>query len=109
MPHLSTQFAHLGRNATATVEPPFDRMVWYEGYGQRHAADGIEGRLVSQYSFTESWTSWEVHPHGAELVICTAGEMTLVQELPDGSITRETLTPGDYAINPPGVVGVPAK
>ncbi|WP_439571152.1 cupin [Sphingomonas sp.] len=103
MPHLSTQFAHLGLNATATVEPPFDGMAWYAGYEQRHAADGIEGRLVMQYSFTESWTSWEVHPHGAELVICTAGEMTLVQELPDGTTTRETLTPGDYAINPPGV------
>jgi hypothetical protein len=40
-------------------------MEWYAAYSERHAADGIEGRLVSQYSLSESWTSWEVHPHGA--------------------------------------------
>ncbi|MFL9841642.1 hypothetical protein ABS767_11765 [Sphingomonas sp. ST-64] len=61
MPRLDTQFAHLGLNATATVEPPFEGVPWYAGYEQRHAADGIEGRLVSQYSFTESW---EFRGHG---------------------------------------------
>lgn len=103
MPRLDTQFAHLGLGATATVEPPFDGMEWYESYGQCHAADGKEGRLVSQYSFTESWTSWEVHPVGAELVICTAGELTLIQERPDGGTDAIRLTAGEYAINPPGI------
>ena len=103
MPNLATQFAHLGLGATAIVEPPFTGMDWYEGYGARHAADGIEGRLVSQYSFSESWSSWEVHPHGAELVVCTAGEIVLIQEREDGRAERVTLGPGDYAVNPPGV------
>jgi len=103
MPKLTTHFAHLGRNATATVEPEFTGMDWYAAYGARHAEDGFEGRLVSQYSFDESWQSWEVHPHGAELVICTMGEIILTQEFPDGRIERVTLGPGDYAINPPGV------
>lgn len=103
MPRLDTQFAHLGRNATATVEPPFNGMEWYESYGQRHAADGNEGRLVSQHSFTQSWTAWEVHPVGAELVICTAGELTLIQERPDGGTDTIHLTAGEYAINPPGI------
>lgn len=103
MPRLDTQFAHLGRNATATVEPPFNGMEWYEGYDQRHAADGNEGRLVAQHSFTQSWTAWEVHPVGAELVICTAGELTLIQERPDGGTDTIHLTAGEYAINPPGI------
>jgi mannose-6-phosphate isomerase-like protein (cupin superfamily) len=103
MPNLATNFAHLGLGATATVEPPFTGMDWYAAYGARHASDGIEGRLVSLYSFSESWPSWEVHPHGAELVICIAGTLTLHQEHAGGRVDTVTLGPGDYAINPPGV------
>ncbi len=102
MPHLPTSPAHLGLGATATVEPAFTDESWYAAYGARHAADGIEGRLVSQFDFAESWAMWEVHPNGAELVICTAGEITLHQEQADGAIESVTLAPGDYAINPPG-------
>jgi mannose-6-phosphate isomerase-like protein (cupin superfamily) len=103
MPHLPDQPIHLGLGATAVVEPPFTGMEWYEGYGARHAADGAEGRLVSQYSFTESWTSWEVHPAGAEVVICIGGGIALIQQFTDGREERVTLGPGDYAVNPPGV------
>ena len=102
MPHLPTSPAHLGRGGTATAEPAFTDESWYAAYAARHAADGIEGRLVSQYDFAESWTMWEVHPHGAELVICTAGTLTLHQEHADGTTDTVTLAPGDYAINPPG-------
>jgi quercetin dioxygenase-like cupin family protein len=103
MPSLTDQFVHLGLGATAVAQPPFTGMEWYQGYGDRHDGDGPEGRLVSMYSFAESWDSWEMHPAGAELVICTAGAITLIQEHDDGRTDRVTLGPGDYAINPPGV------
>jgi mannose-6-phosphate isomerase-like protein (cupin superfamily) len=94
---------HLGLGATAEIEPPFtDDMSWYEGYGTRHDRDGAEGRLVSMHTFTESWDSWEVHPQGAEVVICTAGSITLLQEHADGTSDTVTLAPGQYAVNPPG-------
>ena len=102
MPSLFTNFAHLGLGASATAEPEFTGMDWYAAYGDRHAADGNEGRLVSLYTFSESWQSWEVHPHGAEMVICTAGSMTIHQQHPDGTTETVSLAPGDYAINPPG-------
>lgn len=102
MPHLPTHPAHLGLSATASVEPEFTGMEWYAAYTARHAADGIEGRLVSQYSFDQRWDSWEMHPHGAELVICTAGSLTLHQQHADGATETVALAPGDYAINPPG-------
>jgi quercetin dioxygenase-like cupin family protein len=94
---------HLGLGARAVPQPEFTGMDWYADYGARNAADGREGRLVSMYRFTESWTSWEMHPAGDEVVLCVAGTMTLHQEKPDG--TRETvvLGPGEYAINAPGV------
>ncbi len=99
---LGSNPVHLGLGATATVEPPFTGMEWYAEYEARHAGDGPEGRLVSMYTFTERWSVWEMHPVGAEVVICTAGRITLVQEV-DGSEVRTTLEAGMYAINPPGV------
>jgi uncharacterized protein YjlB len=100
---LDTQFIHLGLGATADALPPFTGMDWYVAYRARAAADGAEGRLVSQYTFTESWTAWELHPAGAEVVICTHGTLVLIQESPDGQRTEIALAAGDYAINPPGV------
>jgi len=100
--NLSKNFVHLGLGATAVSQPEFSGMEWYAGYGARHGSDGAEGRLVSYYSFSEPWDVWEMHPKGAEVVVCTAGEITLIQELESGE-HRVTLTPGDYVINPPGV------
>jgi mannose-6-phosphate isomerase-like protein (cupin superfamily) len=94
---------HLGLGARAVPQPEFTGMEWYADYGARNAADGREGRLVSMYRFTESWTSWEMHPAGDEVVLCVAGEMTLHQEHPDGKRETLRLGPGEYAINPPDV------
>ena len=94
---------HLGLGAKALPQPEFTGMEWYEAYGARAAADGAEGRLVSLYTFAESWDSWEMHPAGDEVVLCTAGSLTLHQDHPDGTTATVTLGPGDYAINPPGV------
>lgn len=102
-PRLSETFLHLGLGATAVPQPPFDGMEWYEGYGMRHGGDGAEGRLVSQHTFTESWASWEMHPKGEEVVICTAGAMDLTQEFPDGTRKKVTLSPGEFAVNPRSV------
>ena len=115
--NLSENFIHLGLGATAISQPPFTGMEWYGDYGARYSSDGAEGRLVSLYTFTESWDVWEMHPKGAEVVVCTAGTITLIQETKepkqdiqeqdiqghDIQETRITLCAGDYAINPPGV------
>ena len=93
---------HLGLGASATSEPAFGGMEWYGAYGARHEADGEEGRLISMFTFEQPWGSWEMHPSGSEVVLCTAGSMTLVQEI-DGQYVRTRLEPGEYAINAPGV------
>ena len=94
---------HLGLGASAISEPQFTGPEWYDEYVERHAADLDEGRIVSLFRFEESWTSWEMHPAGDEVVCCLQGQMTLHQELPDGSKCSYALGAGDYAINPPGV------
>jgi hypothetical protein len=95
---------HLGVQGSAVVEPEFTGdMDWYSSYGARHAADGREGRLVSLFTFTAPWTTWEMHPNGHEAVVCLRGSLTLHQEAPDGATATVTLGPGQYAINGPGV------
>lgn len=98
---LLTSPIHLGLGATALPQSEISGTEWYAAYTDRYAADGVEGRLVSMYQFAESWDSWEMHPAGDEVVLCVAGEITLIQEC-HGECRTITLAAGDYAINAPG-------
>ncbi len=98
----STPF-HLGLGATAEPLDGFDSSpAWYGRYSEMTAGDGAEGRLVSMHTFTENWDGWEMHPSGHELVVCTAGEIELVQER-DGVLSTVRLSEGEAAVNEPGV------
>lgn len=102
--NLEDRPLHLGLGATAEMEPKVTgSMDWYAAYGQRQAGDGREGRLVSMYAFSAPWDSWEMHPSGSAVVLCTAGSLVLHQELADGSLHTIALASGEYAINAPGV------
>jgi mannose-6-phosphate isomerase-like protein (cupin superfamily) len=87
--------------ATIPLEDYDGSMEWYEQYGRRFESDGREGRLVLSHSFAESWTTWEVHPAGEELVVCLKGSFTAIQEI-DGGERRTLLREGQAVINPPG-------
>lgn len=101
---LATHPIHLGLGAKAVIEPAFaGNFEWYEAYASRHADDGANGWLVSQFSFNEPWATWEMHPNGHEVVLCLAGSIVLHQEHPDGAHTQISLSPGHYAVNAPGV------
>lgn len=100
---LSRFPVHLGLGASAVPLEEFDGSPgWYQRYSAATAADGVEGRLVSLHTFTEPWTTWEMHPQGHELVVCVEGRMTLHQEL-DGVMSTVTLEAGQATVNPPGV------
>jgi len=101
--NLPAQPVHLGLGAFAVPCEPFDgTMEWYARYSEATTADGAEGRLVSMHTFSEPWDVWEMHPQGHELVLCTAGSITLHQEI-GGETSTVTLGPGDAVINEPGV------
>src|SRR5688572_7438216 len=90
---ISKHPIHLGLGATSASQPEFTGdMQWYSAYSDRTAADGIEGRLVSMFTFTHAWDTWEMHPQGSEVVLCTSGSITLHQERADGSKNTVTLT-----------------
>lgn len=97
-------FVHLGLGATTVPLPRHTGDVsWYAQYAKDFAADGNEGRLVSMHTFTQSWTTWEMHPNGSELVLCVAGQILLIQESPDGSTTEVEISAGQGVVNDPGV------
>lgn len=39
-----------------------------------------KGWLISEYTFTEDWPTWEMHPHGDEFVYLLAGSVELLLE-----------------------------
>jgi mannose-6-phosphate isomerase-like protein (cupin superfamily) len=101
---LSDYPIHLGRSGNAGSEPTWSGDAsWYDAYELRHRSDGAEGRLVSEYLFSENWEMWERHPAGDEVVYCLSGRVLLRQRFDDGSETTTVLEAGHYAINPRGV------
>ena len=100
---LSQVFVHLGLGARAETLPDF---TWSQDYLRRyeadHETDGDEGRLVMIGPETATWTSWERHPAGDELVVALSGRQTLIQEV-DGEQYRIELQAGQAVINPHGV------
>ena len=48
--------------------------------------DGFRGHwLVQKFEFSSDWPTWEIHPHGDEIVMLLSGAATFVLRQPDGS------------------------
>ncbi len=62
-----------------------------------------QGRLMSAFSFSENWPSWERHPAGEELVMLLAGATTLVLEEATGERALMLNAVGTYILVPQGV------
>jgi mannose-6-phosphate isomerase-like protein (cupin superfamily) len=103
---LSKTHVHLGLGSRTVPVPDFEwTPEFLERYTADFASDAEEGRLVMIGASGTSWTFWERHPAGEELVVVLSGEMTLVQDLGGlgGAEHRIPLHPGEAAINPKGI------
>lgn len=100
---LSSTFVHLGLGSVARELPNFSWTPEYlESYERSTASDGPEGRLVTMSPQEATWTTWERHPAGDELVVQLDGRSILIQDLPGGEHRLE-LAAGEAVINPKGV------
>lgn len=77
---LDTTYLHLD-DGLATRPLPVDERFW-ETIDQR--ADLERGRLVTEFTMTEDWESWEVHPAGDEVVYLLSGSADLILEIGEG-------------------------
>lgn len=62
-----------------------------------------EGRLMSAFSFSAPWASWERHPSGEELVMLISGAATLLLEEDGVQRAVSLATPGAYVLVPRNV------
>jgi mannose-6-phosphate isomerase-like protein (cupin superfamily) len=70
--------------------------------GIQRLMNATHGRLLSMIPMDTTWTNWEMHPAGDEILFLVSGELTLVLE--EGGEERcVELTAGKLAIVPRGV------
>jgi uncharacterized cupin superfamily protein len=100
---LSKTYVHLGLGSNAQALEDFS---WSREnilrYLREFARDGEEGRLVGIVPIIETWSHWECHAGGDEVVFLISGRCDIVQELDTGYHTIPML-PGQAVINPVGV------
>lgn len=56
--------------------------------------------LISCHDFEQDWPSWEIHPHGDEIVMLLSGKATMVLEKESGNEQVELEQQGNYVIVP---------
>ncbi|WP_422768943.1 hypothetical protein ACN28C_19300 [Plantactinospora sp. WMMC1484] len=101
---LSKTFVHLGLGASAVDLPGFKFTPdVLRQYLVRFVKDRDEGRLVGVVPMRKTWTHWEQHVHGDEVVVLLTGRCEVIQELADGRLHTLSLGPGEAMINPRGV------
>ncbi|HAM01175.1 MAG TPA: cupin domain-containing protein [Acidimicrobiaceae bacterium] len=99
---LNCTYVHLGLQSTAVPLPDFRWAPDYLAqYADEHSVDGEEGRLVMIGASDSTWTSWERHPAGEEVVVHLSGRATLIREV-DGQEVRVEMRAGQATINPRG-------
>lgn len=63
--------------------------------------EGFKGhQLISCHEFSEDWSSWEIHPHGDEVVLLLSGKVTLILQLEEGIQEVALEREGTYVIVP---------
>ena len=97
---IERDFVVLSPEKEATVER-FDSTL-YERLNENY--DGCKGcELVSCHEFDSDWPTWEIHPHGDEIVILLSGEVTFVLQLEAGDESILLDQDGSYVIVPKNV------
>ena len=99
--NILSDFLHL-RDDSKTEVLEASPKFWQE-LAQGARPELNQGRLMSAFSFSESWSSWERHPAGEELVMLLSGAVTMVLEQDGIEQIIELTAPGAYVLVPKGV------
>lgn len=58
--------------------------------------------LVASFSFEDDWPTWEIHPHGDEVVCLMSGDATMILDTADGERRVRLTEPGAFVVVPKG-------
>ncbi len=97
---IERNFIVLSPDKTAFIEQADSTL--YERLDQTYA-DFKGHDLVSCYEFESDWDSWEVHPHGDEVVLLIYGDITFVLKFEIDEVEISLVNQGQYLIVPKGV------
>ena len=61
------------------------------------------GRLMSAFTFSGAWETWERHPTGEELVMLLSGSVTVTLEEANGARSVQLTSPGSFVLIPPNI------
>lgn len=94
---IAKEFVVVDPSSRAHVEACDETL--YQRIDQNY--DGFKGhQLVSCHSFDADWPTWEIHPHGDEIVMLMSGRATLVLRVGDEDKTLSLDKAGSYVIVP---------
>lgn len=97
---LST-YLHFRDGGRADAVPVTD--AFWADLSAGHLPQLDQGRLMTAFTFSEPWPTWERHPAGEELVLLLSGACELALDLPDGEQVTQLQTTGAYVLVPPNV------
>lgn len=99
--HLASTYLRL--RPDSAIEPlPVDDSFWGRVVSGQLGSFHNE-YLVSCLDFSTDWPTWEMHPHGDEVVCLLSGRATFLLEQPHGTQTVELSACGAYVIVPKGI------
>lgn len=94
-------YLHVQDGGKTVVIPPSESF-WDElARGAHPQLD--HGRLMSAFTFSEPWSTWERHPSGEELVLLLSGAATVVLEESGLEHSVPLSAPGAYVLVPRNV------
>ena len=97
---IEKEFVVLSADKEASIER-FDSTL-YERLDENYP--GFKGcELISCHEFSSDWPTWEIHPHGDEIVILLSGEVTFILQLEAGDEAVILDREGSYIIVPKNV------
>ena len=99
--HILGTYLHV-RDGARTEAIDVSADFWNELAGGEHPQLD-QGRLMSAFTFSEPWRSWERHPAGEELVMLLTGAATLVLEESGRERAVHLTEPGAYVLVPANV------
>ncbi|WP_037339699.1 cupin domain-containing protein [Saccharospirillum impatiens] len=97
---IERDFIVLSPDKKAFIEPADDTL--YKRIDETY--NGFVGHeLVACHEFESDWSSWEVHPHGDEIVLLMAGDVTFLLRTESGDSRITLREQGQYLVVPSGV------
>ncbi len=92
-------YVHLAADGTAQAVPG-GSAFWSLSPSEMAGFD--EGWLISEFTCSDDWANWEMHPGGEEFVYLLSGDVELYLELPTGT-TATRVTGSGAVLVPRGV------